>query len=306
MDCRLGLDIGGTAVKGVLADKNGKILAEGSVPTGGGDLIENISSLSERLQRDGGARAGGAGAGCAGMISSDGKVLFAGNLGLKNFPLKSELERALRMPVRVTNDANAAAYGEAAFGAGSGYTDSVFITLGTGVGGGIITGGKLFEGGSGVGAEIGHTVIVAGGERCTCGRRGCFEAYASATALIRETRRAMEEDAGSAMWKTYVPETVCGKTAFEYMDEDYSAKKVVEKYIAYLACGIINIANVFRPQAVILGGGVAEQGDRLIIPLQKELDRDIFGGQGYAPVKIVKASLGNRAGALGAAKLAFE
>ena len=210
------------------------------------------------------------------------------------------------MPVTVTNDANAAALGEAAFGAGKEYSDSVFITLGTGVGGGIIMGGKLFAGGKNVGAEIGHMVIKHGGEKCTCGRKGCFEAYSSATALIRDTRRAMEEDKTSALWKCGGLDKVTGRTAFDFCESDETAKKVVDGYIYDLACGIINLANIFRPQAVILGGGIAEQGERLIVPLQERLDAKVFGGQGYAPVKIVKASLGNLAGALGSAKLVMN
>lgn len=300
----LGIDIGGTFVKGVLADESGKILADGSVPTGaedgGGNMCENIASLCADLQKRAGVKACAAGAGCPGMISEDGAVLFAGNLGLKNFPLKARLSDLLKMPVTVTNDANAAALGEAAFGAGKSFSDSVFITLGTGVGGGIIIGGRLFTGGKNAGAEIGHMVIKHGGEKCTCGRRGCFEAYSSATALIRDTRKAMEEDKSSAMWKCGGPDKVTGKTAFDYAESDPAAKKVVDEYIYDLACGIINLANIFRPQAVILGGGVAEQGEKLIVPLQERLDKKIFGGQGYAPVKIVKASLGNLAGALGA------
>ncbi len=306
----LGIDIGGTSVKGVLIDEKGNIIADGSIPTGaqsGGDVILNaVVTLCGKLQRESGCKACALGAGCAGMIGDDGTVIFAGNLGLKNFPLAEKLVQKLGMPVKVTNDANAAALGEAAFGAGKLYADSIFITLGTGVGGGIIINGKLFEGGRGAGAEIGHTVIERKGERCTCGRRGCLEAYASATALIKFTKRAMEEDAGSAMWKTCDLSGVTGKTAFDCADGDYTAKKVVETYLGYLACGIINLANIFRPQAIILGGGVAEEGDKLIVPLQKKLDERIFGGQGYAPVKVVKAALGTRAGAMGAARLASE
>lgn len=305
MNYYLGIDVGGTFVKGVLIDESGKILADGSVPSecaeGGDRLCQNIAALCKDLQSRAHVAARAAGVACAGMISEDGRVLFAGNLGLKNFPLKSKLSELTQMPVTVANDANAAAYGEAVFGAGKSFSDSVFITLGTGVGGGIIIGGKLFAGGRGVGAEIGHTVINHGGEQCTCGRKGCFEAYSSATALIRDTKRAMEEDKSSEMWKCGGLDKVTGKTAFDYADTDPAAKKVVDAYIYNLACGIINLANVFRPQAVILGGGVAEQGDRLIAPLQERLDKKIFGGQGYAPVKIVKASLGNLAGALGAA-----
>ncbi len=306
----LGIDVGGTFVKGVLADGNGKILCDGKAPTGcadGGDaMCKNIAALCADLQSRAGVKACAAGVGCAGMIAEDGTVIFAGNLNLKNYPLAKRLSALINLPVTVTNDANAAALGEAAFGAGKGYSDSVFITLGTGVGGGIIIGGKLFQGGKNVGAEIGHTVIKHGGERCTCGRRGCFEAYSSATALIRDTKRAMEENRSSAMWGCGGLDNVTGKTAFDYSDSDPAAKRVVEDYIYNLACGIINLANVFRPQAIILGGGVAEQGDRLIAPLQERLDKKIFGGQGYAPVKIVKAGLGNLAGALGAVKLVAD
>lgn len=301
----LGIDIGGTSVKGVLIDGNGKILSDGSVPTGcenGGEkMCKNIASLCADLQSRAGVKPVAAGVGCPGMIAEDGTVLFAGNLGLKNFPLKERLSAALNMPVTVTNDANAAALGEAAFGAGKEYSDSVFVTLGTGVGGGIIIGGRIFAGGKNVGAEIGHMVIRHGGEKCTCGRKGCFEAYSSATALIRDTRRAMEEDKSSAMWSVGGLENVTGKTAFDFAKTDPAAQKVVDGYIYDLACGIINLANIFRPQAVILGGGVAEQGERLIAPLQERLDAKIFGGQNYAAVKIVKASLGNLAGALGSA-----
>ena len=306
----LGIDIGGTFIKGVLVDESGKIFEDGSVPTGaegGGDsMCKNIAALCADLQSRANVKAEAAGVGCPGMIADDGTVLFAGNLGLKDFPLKERLSKLLALPVTVTNDANAAALGEAAFGAGKDYCDSVFITLGTGVGGGIIIGGRIFTGGKNVGAEIGHMVIRHGGEKCTCGRKGCFEVYSSATALIRDTRRAMQEDKSSAMWSCGGLEKVTGKTAFDFCDTDPAARKVADGYIYDLACGIINLANIFRPQAVILGGGVAEQGEKLIAPLQERLDAKIFGGQDYAPVKIVKASLGNLAGALGSAKLVMN
>lgn len=305
MDYFLGIDIGGTFVKGIVIDNNGKLLCEGSVPSGcaeGGDkLCLNILSLCNRLESEARVKPAAAGVACAGMISDSGDVLFAGNLFLKNFPLKEKLTNLLQIPVTVVNDANAAAYGEAVFGAGKNFSDSVFITLGTGVGGGIIIGGKLFTGGKGAGAEIGHTVIVHDGKKCTCGRKGCFEAYSSATALIRDTRTAMQNNLSSRLWLCGGLDKVTGKTAFDFAETDEAAKDVVNAYVYNLACGIINLANVFRPQVIILGGGVAEQGESLIAPLQKRLDAKIFGGQEYAPVKIVKASLGNLAGALGAA-----
>ena len=183
-------------------------------------------------------------------------------------------------------------------GGGKGNKSLVMVTLGTGVGGGIVIGGRLFEGGSSAGTEIGHTVIETNGYPCTCGRWGCFECYASATALMRKTKDAMEEDTGSEMWKTYTPQTVSGKTPFEYAETDIAAKQVVDWYVKHLACGITNLANVFRPQVVMLGGGVSEQGERLTVPVQRLVDKELFAGTDFAPVKVVKASLGSRAGAV--------
>ena len=179
----------------------------------------------------------------------------------------------------------------------------MLITLGTGVGGGIVIGGKLFEGYKSAGAEIGHMVIEHGGAKCTCGRRGCFEAYCSARALTARTKWAMEEDTSSAMWNTYTHDSADGRTAFEYMDTDRTAKQVVGWYLKYLNCGIANIANIFRPQVIMIGGGVAAQGSRLSVPLQEMLNKEIFAGTDYAPVKVECATLGNKAGAFGAAAL---
>ena len=305
----LGLDIGGTFVKGVCMTASGEILAEGKCETGcdkgGAAMCDNIAALCARLKTNVQGQLAGVGAGCPGMISG-GVVKFAGNLGLKEFPLAAELSSRLGVAVKVTNDANAAALGEAAFGAGKNYKNSILVTLGTGVGGGIIIDGKLFEGGCSAGAEIGHMVIERHGDMCTCGRRGCFERYASASALTRRTKYAMEEDAGSAMWSKYTSVNCTGKTAFEFMDTDRSAKEVVDWYIKYLACGLVNLANIFRPEVIMLGGGVAAQGERLTKPLQEIMDREVFGGNGYAAVTIVTASLGNSAGAMGAAALCFR
>lgn len=302
----IGLDVGGTFVKGLVL-KDGAPVYEADVPTEIGEkLADCLESLVEKLVRGSGAvfsLVEGVGVGCPGIIdSTTGTVVRAANLLLENYPLKAVLEEKLALPVKVCNDANAAALGEAKFGAGQGYTDSVLITLGTGVGSGIVIGGKLFEGNKSAGAEIGHMVIEHGGLRCTCGRRGCFEAYCSARALTLKTREVMEDDTSSAMWKTYNHETVDGRTAFEYMDTDRSAKKVVDWYIKYLACGVANVANIFRPQVIMIGGGVAAQGTRLTRPLKALADLEIFAPD-YAPVEIKCASLGNRAGTYGAAAL---
>ena len=177
------------------------------------------------------------------------------------------------------------------------------LTLGTGVGGGIIANGELIEGNLSVGAELGHAVIIKDGEPCTCGRRGCLEAYASATALIRETKKAMQRDPDSLMWNVGSLDDVDGKTAFEYKDTDNAAKEVVNNYIENLATGITNYANIFRPEAVLLGGGVCAEGDNLIKPLQKIVDEQTFAGAAGPKVEVLVATLGNKAGTLGAASL---
>ncbi len=199
-----------------------------------------------------------------------------------------------------------AALGGAKFGAGKGYENVVMLTLGTGVGSGIVAEGKLLEGNKSAGAESGHMVIKAHGEQCTCGRKGCLEAYASATALIRDTKRAMTEHKDSKMWEIGALDNVTGKTAFDYKNTDEYAKKVVEEYIENLAFGITNLANIFRPEVVLIGGGVCAQGDALVQPLQKILDRDIFAGELGPQVPIIIAKLGNSAGLLGAAALLME
>ena len=307
----IGVDLGGTFVKGVCMTAEGNLLAEEKCDTGcehgGAAMCDNIANLCAKLRRKVKGDLNGVGVGCPGMIESvRGVVKFAGNLGLKDYPLGDELARRLGVPVKVTNDANAAALGEARFGAGRSFKNSILVTLGTGVGGGIIIDGKLYEGGCSVGAEIGHMVIERNGDMCTCGRRGCFERYSSASALTRYTKHAMEEDAGSAMWGKYTSQTCTGKTAFEFMDTDRTAKEVVDWYIKYLACGLVNLANIFRPEVIMLGGGVAAQGERLTKPLQAIMDKEIFGGNNYAKVLVVPASLGNSAGAMGAAALCLE
>lgn len=307
----IGIDIGGTTVKGILVRQDGAVISESKIETGaldgGKTLCDNIVSLvNVLLKAVGGFKSGitGIGIGCPGLIDSKkGTVVFAGNLGLNYFRLSNEISEKIGLPVKITNDANAAALGEAKFGAGKKYKNSILVTLGTGVGGGIIIDGKLFEGGKSAGTEIGHTVIVENGLSCTCGRKGCFERYASASALIEQTRDAMENNRNSAMWSKYSLETVSGKTAFEFSECDLTAKLIVDKYISYLACGITNLVNVFRPEVIMLGGGISGEGERLAKPLQAILDKEIFAGMSYAPTKVVIASLGNKAGALGAAAL---
>lgn len=220
--------------------------------------------------------------------------------------MASELRKYVDLPVKISNDANVAALGETKFGAGKAYSDTVFVTLGTGVGGGVIIENKLFEGYRSKGAELGHMVIVRGGEPCACGRRGCMEAYASATALIRDTKRAMEKDKTSAMWDFVGGslDAVDGRTSFECAKKgDKAAMEVVENYVKYLGEGVCNFINIFRPQAVILGGGVCAQGEYLLKPLREFVEANTYGGDTVPETEITVATLGNDAGLIGAASL---
>lgn len=312
MKLYVGIDIGGTTVKGMLCDGQANVLKEAQTPTGVGHgnaaVCDNIASLINTLLCDVDKNnVAGVGIGCPGIIDSEhGVIVFAANLNMTNFALADELHSRVRLPIKMTNDANAAALGEARFGAGKEYSDSILVTLGTGVGGGIIIGGKLFEGNKSAGAEIGHMVIERHGETCNCGRRGCFEQYCSATALIRRTKKAMTENPGSLMWTNYTVETCDGQTAFRFADCDIAAREVVQWYMEYLAVGLANLANIFRPQAILLGGGISGEGERLTAPVQQLLNKKIFGGVDYAPVKVLCASLGNRAGSFGAAALFMD
>ena len=310
----LGIDLGGTFIKGGIVDDAGNIILQDSTPTerekGGAAVAQNIASLCKKLLKQANMTESdvvGIGMGSPGMIDSKtGEVVYSNNLAWEHFFLADEVQKYISLPVKVANDANVAALGETKFGCGKNYNNTVMFTLGTGVGGGIIIDGKLFEGNRSAGAEIGHSVIVAGGEQCSCGRRGCLEAYASATALIRDTKRAMLAHKDSKMWEIGDIDSVTGKTAFDYKDSDIYAKEVVDNYIQKIGVGLTNAANVFRPEAIILGGGVCAQGDNLVKPLQEYLNKELYAGEKGPQVKILIATLGNSAGLLGAAALLIK
>ena len=312
--CFFGIDVGGTFVKGAIVDKNGKVIVNGKIPTesdkGEAAVVKNIATLCRELLQKADMDIldiKAVGMGVPGMIDGEsGIVVSSGNLKWYNFNVKEALEAELSLPVRIANDANAAALGELKFGLKNSYKNMIMITLGTGVGGGIIIDGKIYEGNKGGGAELGHDVIVMGGEPCTCGRRGCLEAYASATALIRETKKAMANHKDSRLWTVGSADAVNGKTAFDFYNSDVYAKEVVDNYVKALACGITNFIAVFRPEAVVLGGGVCAQGDALINPVKEIVKKEIFAKDAGPAVEILTAKLGNDAGALGAAALVID
>ena len=246
------------------------------------------------------------GIGSPGTCNADtGIVEYSNNLRFENLPLRDMLQGMLGRKVYIENDANAAALGEALAGAAKGAQSCVCITLGTGVGGGIIIDGKIYGGFNFAGAELGHTVIVVDGEMCTCGRQGCWEAYASATGLINQTRRAMVNHPESAMWQICEDlEQVNGRTAFDGMRAgDPVAKEVVDTYIKYVATGLVNVINIFQPEVLCIGGGICKEGDTLLVPLEAQIRRERYSKYSTHQTRLCVATLGNDAGIIGAAFL---
>lgn len=308
----VGVDIGGTNIKLGVIDSAGNIIKKSKFSieddtTFSVVIAKIIDNIKEIISDIPSKLVGGIGLGIPGLIDTkNGLVVCSGNLNWTNEDVLTPLKNAFSYPIKIANDANVAALGEAKFGVGKAYSTSVFITLGTGVGSGIIIDGKIYDGNLGAGAELGHMVIEANGRPCTCGGWGCFEAYASATSLKEQTRLAMLENDDSLMWEIGGVENISGKTAFLYSDKDESAKKVVDEYIDYLSVGIVNVANIFRPQAIILGGGVSYEGDKLLKPLNGKLSKRIFAGDLGPKVEILLATLRNDAGFMGAAALNID
>ena len=252
----------------------------------------------------------GFGIGTPGSVDAKtGTVIYANNLGFYNVPLSDMMFERTGTKWFVANDADSAAYGEFIAGAGKGTNDFVMITLGTGVGGGVILDGKIRSGFNGTGGELGHTVIQMNGEACTCGRDGCFEAYASATALIRQTKQAMVRYPDSLMWKLCDGDInrVNGLTSFNAMREgDTAGKMVVDNYIGYLAVGVTNLVNIFQPEVFCLGGGISKEGETIVNPLEKIVASDNYARFIKKKTKIKAATLGNDAGIIGAAYIGTQ
>ena len=311
----IGIDIGGTSIKGAAVDSNGRVYEKFSMPFIKGEPGEiTIRKLAEIVKEYISAQSLekkiiGIGIGSPGTLDiKNGIVNYANNLGWNELHVADIMHETLPYPIRLTNDANAASLGEAKFGAGKAYETIVMLTLGTGVGGGIIINGKLFEGNEGKGGELGHTVIVADGEPCTCGRKGCLEAYASATALIRETKKAMQANKRSLMWKICPDiDMVGGKVSFEAAKNgDEAANKVVDNYVKYLGEGILNFCNIFRPNVIVLSGGVANAGPFLFDKVNEYIKERNYGYKSTPEVKVVPAELGYDSGKIGAAALFFD
>lgn len=312
---RIGIDLGGTNIAAGLVNERLELVKKLSVPTGASrpaeEIVEDIAMLCKRLCSEYGLSltdVESIGIATPGIANHDtGVVEYANNLPFRKLPISALLKKALGedIAVKIENDANAAAWGEACAGAAKGTHNSVMITLGTGVGGGIIINDKVYSGFNYAGGELGHIVIEVDGAQCSCGRKGCWEAYSSATALIRMTKEKIEEckASGRATSMADAPR-ISGRTACDAMRAgDEAAKEVYDKYVKYLASGIATIINIFQPEVISLGGGISGEGQSLIDSLLPLIRSEQYGGGVVELTDIRIAKLGNDAGIIGAAML---
>jgi len=309
----IGIDIGGTNIKIGVINDDGEIVCKTSIKTetdlGYRAIVQSIAKAVDECVAESGVqrkKIEWLGAGCPGTCNKEtGMVETANNLNWHNVPLLADLQSETGFSAFIDNDANAAAYGEFVAGAAKGADSAVIITLGTGVGSGIILNKKLYYGMNYAGGEIGHMVIEVDGYECSCGRNGCFEAYSSATGLIRMTKEAIQKDKGTKMRELVdIKGKISARTAWDAAKmEDKAGKEVVKKYIKYLAAGITNVINIFQPDIVCIGGGVCGEGDNLLIPLKKSVKDGVYSKNSKKNTEIAICKLGNDAGIIGAAML---
>lgn len=309
---KIGIDLGGTnIVAGVVNDQYEIVASDKcktAMPRPAEDIVADMAKVAFGAVEKAGITMADVeyiGVGSPGVCNrATGIVENSNNLKFNNLPLCDMLGKLTGKTIYIENDANAAALGEATAGAAKGCNTCVCITLGTGIGGGILIDGKIYSGFNFAGAELGHTVIVTDGEPCSCGRKGCWEAYASATALIRQTQRAMEAHPESVMWQMTDIDNVSGRTAFDAMRKgDATAKAVVDQYIRYLATGLTNMINIFQPEILCIGGGICNEGDTLLVPLEEQIRKEVYSINSDKQTAICVAKLGNDAGVIGAAAL---
>lgn len=310
----IGIDLGGTNIVAGVVDENYKIISKAStktnLPRPEKEIAADMARVSVQAVKEAGLdmnQIEWVGIGTPGIANSEkGIIEYSCNLGFDNTPMVDYIKEYIDTPVFIENDANAAAYGEYVAGAAKGAKNAVCITLGTGVGGGIIIDGRIYSGSNFAGAEIGHTVIEVDGPECACGRRGCFEVFSSATGLIRMTKEAMDNDKDTLMHKITAERNgkVTARTSFDAMRMgDKTAKAVVDKFIKYLAAGITNTINIFQPDILCIGGGVCNEGDPLLLPVRALVKKEVYTRNSPKNTEIVIAKLGNDAGIIGAAFL---
>lgn len=313
---KVGIDLGGTNIVAGVVDKDYNIIARAecktAIPRPESEVCDSMAAIVKeavkkaKLKMDDISHIG---IGVPGAVNPETKVVeISPNLLFHNWEVSKMMEERLNKPVSIENDANAAAWGEYLAGSAKGCRNAVAITLGTGVGGGIIIDGKLYSGSNFAGAELGHMVIVKDGKECGCGRKGCWEAYASATALINMTKEAIKNEKAEFSYMLNAVEgdlnKVTGKTPFDAMFAgDATGKAVVDEYIGYLATGIVNVINIFQPDIICIGGGVCRQGENLLAPVRAIVEKERITKHNDKQTVLCTATLGNDAGIIGAAML---
>lgn len=312
---RIGVDIGGTNLVAGLVDDNFNLVDKVDTPANAtrpdSELVADIIMLCKKVMEKNGLAEKdikSIGIGIPGCHNPDtGVILYCANINFHNTPIVEMIQKEINVPVYLGNDADCAALGEAYAGATKNVDDSIMITIGTGIGGGIIINKKIYNGFNHCGGELGHIVIVAGGEQCGCGRNGCWEAYGSATALVRQAREAIKTNCESQLAKSVDGdlEKVNAKVVFDVMHAGCPvAKAVIEKYIEYFSIGITNIINIFQPEMLVIGGGVSKQGKILTDMIMKHVSAERYGeNNGLPKTELCTALLGNDAGIIGAAAL---
>lgn len=313
---RLGIDLGGTNIVAGVVDEECKIIAKAScktaVPRPESEICDSMAEVAKKAVEKAKLTMDdieSVGIGVPGAVNpKTGVIEYSANLFFHNWEVVEMMEERLGKKINIENDANAAALGEYLAGSAKGAKNAVAITLGTGVGGGIIINGKIYSGSNYAGAELGHMVIVKDGKECACGRRGCWEAYASATGLINLTKQKIlsEKLEFSYMLKLCDGDInkVSGRTAFDAMrDGDPTAKAVVEEYISFLSCGLVNIINIFQPDVLCIGGGISNEGEALLGPVRSYIERERYTKHNDKQTIICTCTLGNDAGIIGAAYL---
>lgn len=309
MRYRIGLDVGGTNLSAGVVDENFNIIGRATMPARAGRgmeaILEDFAKVSEAAVRDAGLSICDIYSWGIGMPSyinpATGLLVYANCFGWRNADIYPYLKNRIKLPINIENDANCAALGEKLAGSAADYSNVILLTLGTGLGGGIILNGKIYAGADGLGAELGHTKLIFGGRRCTCGQYGCAESYCSATALLNMAKEGLEEGVDSKLQK-YKP-YLTAKRIFDYQDEDAFAKELIDRYLDYLSGAISSFVTIFRPEAIILGGGISGAGERITEPLYTKVQKNCFAAAEIGAPPILTATLGNDAGIIGAAFL---
>ena len=312
---RIGVDLGGTNIAVGVINEDYEIIARAGTKTNIPRPAEEIFADIVKCAKEAVAKAGvemsevaSIGIGTPGSCDKkNGVILYANNLYFDNVPAAELVNKELPgIPVYIENDANCAALGEALAGSGKGKKSFIAVTLGTGVGSGIVLDGQILTGCNDAGGELGHMVIKFDGEPCNCGRIGCWERYASATALVNQTKAAMLEHKDSVMWQLASGDVnnAGGRTAFDAMRiGDKWGSEVVDNYIRYIAIGTTNIVNIFQPEMICFGGGICNEGETLLAPIREHVARERYGKKQEIQTEICRATLGNDAGIIGAACL---